>query len=53
MTKFFKELIPKYAIIPLLCIVAVNTVAYFVSKLFIVNAEFYDFSLPIDDFIPF
>ena len=48
-----RKIVPRYAYLPLLLVFAANTIAYFFSKPFINISTAYDFTLPIDDVIPF
>ena len=47
-----KRLIPKYAVIPLICVFIVNMLSYMGSRAIAVNFHHYDLSLPIDQKIP-
>lgn len=46
-------LIPCYAYVPILLVIAFNCIAYFFTKPFLLNAEYYDLSIWIDERIPF
>ncbi len=48
-----KRIIPKYAYIPLLCAVLLNTIVYNGSKLISNHLHHFDFSIIIDAYIPF
>lgn len=48
-----KKIIPSYAIIPLICVLSVNFIAYGLSKLIVSDATHYSLLLPIDKKFPF
>ena len=48
-----KKIIPSYAIIPLICVLSVNFIAYGLSKLIVSDATHYSLLLPIDNKFPF
>ncbi|MDE6141365.1 MAG: phosphatidic acid phosphatase, partial [Bacilli bacterium] len=50
--KKLTNVVPKYAYFPLLMAIVVNTLVYNVSKLVTNHFVHYDFTMPIDDFIP-
>ena len=52
MKKFFK-VVPKYACIPLLLAIVVNSLVYNGSKVITNHLEHYDFSIFLDDWLPF
>lgn len=46
------KLIPSYAVLPLLSIIALNTITYTGTRMINGNFHFYDFSTKLDDMIP-
>ena len=48
-----KNFIPKYAYIPLISVLCVNMLVYYLPKPFVNEATAYDLSLPIDSALPF
>lgn len=52
MNKIYK-ILPKYAIIPIVASLVLNMLVYFGSRLFTTQLHHYDFSIVLDDYIPF
>ncbi len=51
--KKLKSLIPRYSVLPILCMVLCNFAVYYLTKTVTAGAPTYDISLPIDAWIPF
>lgn len=52
MNKIYK-ILPRYAIIPIVASLVLNMLVYFGNRLFTTQMYHYDFSIRIDDYIPF
>lgn len=52
MDKIYK-ILPRYAFVPIIGCLLINAVTYFGTRLFTKNMHHYDFSIPLDDMIPF
>ncbi len=51
--KNWKDILPKYAVLPLLFILATNTFVYFGTRLFTTNLVHHSMKMALDDYIPF
>lgn len=47
------RILPRYAFVPLIGCVLINAITYFGTRLFTTNMYHYDFSISLDDMIPF
>ena len=52
MQKIYR-ILPRYAFVPLICCILINAVTYFGTRIFTTGMYHYDFSIPLDDMIPF
>lgn len=51
--KYIKKILPLYAVIPIICVLTVNFIAYGLSKVIVSDAVHYSLLLPIDKALPF
>lgn len=47
------KILPGYAFLPIISCLVINVIAYFGTRIFTTNMHHYDFSIPLDDMIPF